>query len=51
MIKPNELINDNLMFSREGFDENKVIKQLNDDIYQLNTRIQNLLMKKMIMIN
>jgi hypothetical protein len=47
MIKPNELINDNPMFSRDGFDkENKLIKQLNDDIFQLNTRIQNLLMKQ-----
>ena len=46
-IKPNELINDNPVINREGFDrENKLIKQLNDDIFQLNTRIQNLLMKQ-----
>ena len=46
-IKPNELINDNPVINREGFDrENKLIKQLNDDIFQLNTKIQNLLMKQ-----
>ena len=46
-IKPNELINDNPVINREGFDkENKLIKSLNDDIFQLNTRIQNLLMKQ-----
>ena len=46
-IKPNELINDNPVINREGFDrENKVIKQLNDDIFQLNNKIQNLLMKQ-----
>ena len=47
MIKPNELINDNPVINRDGFDrENKLIKQLNDDIFQLNTRVQNLLMKQ-----
>ena len=46
-IKPNELINDNPVINREGFDrENKLIKSLNDDIFQLNTKIQNLLMKQ-----
>jgi hypothetical protein len=46
-IKPNELINDNPVINRDGFDrENKLIKSLNDDIFQLNTRIQNLLMKQ-----
>ena len=47
MIKPNELINDNPILKRDSFDrENKVIKQLNDDIFQLNSRIQSLLMKQ-----
>ena len=47
IIKPNELINDNPMINRDGFaKENKVIQQLNDDIFQLNTKIQNLLMKQ-----
>ena len=47
IIKPNELINDNPIINRDGFDrENKLIKQLNDDIFQLNTRVQNLLMKQ-----
>jgi len=47
MIKPNELINDNPILKRDSFDrENKVIKQLNDDIFQLNSRIQGLLMKQ-----
>ncbi len=47
MIKPNELINDNPIINREGFDrENKLIKQLNDDIFQLNSKIQSLLMKQ-----
>jgi vacuolar-type H+-ATPase subunit I/STV1 len=47
MIKPNELINDNPIINRDGFDrENKLIKQLNDDIFQLNNRVQNLLMKQ-----
>ena len=47
IIKPNELINDNPMINRDGFArENKVIQQLNDDILQLNSRIQNLLMKQ-----
>jgi hypothetical protein len=47
MIKPNELINDNPVINRDGFErENKLIKSLNDDIFQLNTRIQNLLMKQ-----
>ena len=46
-IKPNELINDNPVISRDGFDrENKVIKTLNEDIFELNSRIQNLLMKQ-----
>ena len=48
-IKPNELINDNPVINREGFDkENKLIKSLNDDIFQLNTKIQNLLMKRLL---
>ena len=47
MIKPNELINDNPVINRDGFDrENKLIKSLNDDIFQLNTKVQNLLMKQ-----
>ena len=47
MIKPNELINDNPVINRDGFDrENKLIKQLNDDIFQLNSKIQSLLMKQ-----
>ena len=47
IIKPHELINDNPVINRDGFDrENKLIKSLNDDIFQLNTRIQNLLMKQ-----
>ena len=38
MIKPNELINDNPILKRDSFDrENKVIAQLNDDIFQLNS--------------
>ena len=47
MIKPNELINDNPVINRDGFErENKLIKSLNDDIFQLNTKVQNLLMKQ-----
>jgi len=47
MIKPNELINDNPVINRDGFDrENKLIKSLNDDIFQLNSKIQSLLMKQ-----
>ena len=47
IVKPNELINDNPILKRDSFDrENKVIKQLNDDIFQLNSRIQSLLMKQ-----
>ena len=47
IVKPNELINDNPILKRDSFDrENKVIKQLNDDIFQLNSKIQSLLMKQ-----
>ena len=46
-IKPNELVNDNpLLKSRDSFDkENSLIKNLNDDIYKLNTRINTLLIE------
>ena len=46
-IKPNELINDNPSINREGFErENKLMKSLNDDIFQLNNQIKSLLMKQ-----
>ena len=47
IITPNELINDNPVINRDGFErENKLIKSLNDDIFQLNSKIQSLLMKQ-----
>ena len=47
IITPNELINDNPVINREGFErENKLMKSLNDDIFQLNSKIQSLLMKQ-----
>ena len=46
-IKPNELINDNPSIHRDGFArENKLMESLNDDIFQLNTKVKSLQMKQ-----